>query len=570
MFALVALAELCLSLAVRPEIFIGEDTARASQPSLALAARPRSIEDRASLAQVENDTCPSKADLRSWLQELGFRGEGDPCEWQGVTCEEGCYVKGLWSEDRTDIVGNLAPLRHLTRLESLLLPKTQVSGDISQLQSLTRLSELHLSQTQVSGDLAGLQHLTGLRSLYLSQTHVSGDLDRLRNLTQLWHLSLDETQVFGDLGFLQNFFQLSKLDLSQTRVSGDLRHLQGLKLEGRLAFFYVSQTHLWGDLRPLQTYLRLTRLDVSRTQVSGDLGPLASVTRMKTMNLSHTLVSGDLGALQNLTQVKSLDISQTQVSGDLHPLQSLTQLQVLHLSHSQISGDLGPLRRLRELRDLDVSNSFIAGELSALVNLTALQTADLSRTNITGWFSHLWHRKCPHLRTLNLAASKAGGQFDSLNLLVSSESGESWSSSWLPSLQFLDVSGCEMNVTVTDALLPLVVSPIVQIDARSCGLRGEVPPLGELVRMGLVKFGVDDAAGQKRWVLPSCRYTKHCRALTCQGTTSRHLRSCRQACKCACSRTASPWSLPQRPYSKRSANRHSWTSPARLWQTRRT
>ena len=54
-----------------------------------------------------------------------------------------------------------------------------------------------------------------------------------------------------------------------------------------------------------------------------------------------------------------------------------------------------------------------------------------------------------------------------------------------------------MNVTVTDALLPLVVSPIVQIDARSCGLRGEVPPLGELVRMGLVKFGVDDAAGQK-------------------------------------------------------------------------
>jgi hypothetical protein len=76
------------------------------------------------------------------LKGLGFKGEGNPCEWMGVRCA-GCTV-----------------------VEILNLGKTQVEGDIAALQSLTNLQTLYLSQTQVKGDIAVLQKASPTSSTF--------------------------------------------------------------------------------------------------------------------------------------------------------------------------------------------------------------------------------------------------------------------------------------------------------------------------------------------------------------------------------------------------------------------
>ncbi|CAE7790227.1 unnamed protein product [Symbiodinium necroappetens] len=184
-----------------------------------------------------------------------------------------------------------------------------------------------------------------------------------------------------------------------------------------------------------------------------------------------------MGPLQHLTRLKRLHLSQTQASGKLGNLQGLTKLSELHLSHTQISGDLGPLRRLRKLQHLDVSDSPVGGELSALVNLTGLATADLSHTRITGWFSaNIWKGCCQHLRTLNLVASRAGGELPKVFFPLE----VSETQPFLGSLQELDVSGCELRGTVTDFMLALAATPLVKVRARACGLRGAMPCLENL------------------------------------------------------------------------------------------
>ncbi|CAE7297829.1 inlA [Symbiodinium sp. CCMP2592] len=500
MFVFAALAGLCLSRVrgVRPELSLSQQQRGSSQPGLG-PWEPRGTNvPTASLAQEGHEPCPSESELRSWLQALGLSGQGHPCEWKGVNCTEGCHVTKLDLLARkeiagdlvpvknfrrlryldlcnTQVSGDLAPLQHLTRLWSLSLSNTQVWGDLGHLQNLSLLERLFLSQTEVSGNLQSLQGLTQLAQLSLSQTRVSGDLQALSHLTVLGRLHLSHTQVFGDLANLQKLTQLFSLSLSRTQVWGSLKPLQ--HITSGLQKLYLSQTRVAGDLGPLRNLTHLMRVDLSQTQVSGILEPLQNLRKLRWLLLSRTQVSGEMGPLQHLTRLKRLHLSHTQASGNLGNLQDLTKLSELHLSHTQISGDLGPLRRLRELQDLDVSNSPIAGELDALVNLTNLTTADLSHTNVTGWFSaRVWKGCCQHLRTLNLVASRAGGELPKVFFPLEVSEVEPF----LPSLQELDVSGCELRGTVADFMLALAPTPLVKVHARACGLRGAMPRLETL------------------------------------------------------------------------------------------
>lgn len=501
MFVFAALAGLCLScvLAVRPEISLSQQRA-SSELSLRTKEPQRTLQElyapTASLAQEEHELCPSESELRSWLQALGLGGQGHPCEWKGVNCADGCHVTKLDLLARkeiagdlvpvgnlrrlryldlcnTQVSGDLAPLQNLTQLWSLSLSNTQVWGDLGHLQNLTLLTRLFLSQTQVSGSLGSLQGLTELAQLSLSQTRVSGDLQALSHLSVLGRLHLSHTQVWGDLGHLQKLTQLFSLSLSRTQVWGSLKPLQLVGLEK----LYLAQTQVTGDLGPLRNLTRLMRVDLSQTQVRGILEPLQNLRALQWLLLSRSQVSGDMGPLQHLTRLKRLHLSQTQASGKLGNLQGLTKLSELHLSHTQISGDLGPLRRLRKLQHLDVSDSPVGGELSALVNLTGLATADLSHTRITGWFSaKIWKGCCQHLRTLNLVASRAGGELPKVFFPLE----VSETQPFLGSLQELDVSGCELRGTVTDFMLALAATPLVKVRARACGLRGAMPRLENL------------------------------------------------------------------------------------------
>ena len=215
----------------------------------------------------EKATCEGerRERLREGLRGVGLTGEGNPCEWTGIECIDGCSVRRIESREAS---GNVASFVNMTSLEALLLPHTQVSGDLSSLQHLTSLRWLDLSHTQVSGDILFLRNLTHLMGLHLSQTEVSGDISSLQN-TSLWRLDLSHTQVSGDLSSLQNLTQLRfRLDLSRTNVSGNLAALRDL---AKLQDLRLAQLPVQGDVAALQYLAKLELADLSGTLVSGFL-----------------------------------------------------------------------------------------------------------------------------------------------------------------------------------------------------------------------------------------------------------------------------------------------------------
>ena len=166
---------------------------------------------------------------------------------------------------------NIADFKYSSSLTNLTLASTQVSGDIASLKNLTRLGFLHLNYTQVSGDIANLNNLTALTTLYLTNTQVSGDIANLNNLTALTTLSLTNTQVSGDIANLKNLTSLVTLYLDNTQVSGDIANLKNLTA--------------------------LTTLYLTNTQVSGDVEVFSGMKNIKVVSLKNSTFTGDLSKI---------------------------------------------------------------------------------------------------------------------------------------------------------------------------------------------------------------------------------------------------------------------------------
>lgn len=127
----------------------------------------------------------------------------------------------------------LAPLRRLTRLESLALDNTQNTDEgLAYLQGRTGLQFLALGRSQVTD--AGLVHLQSqirLRDLYLGHTQVTdAGLVHLQGLTSLQMVGLNNTQVTdAGLACLQGLMGLKSLRLDNTQITdAGLAYLQGL------------------------------------------------------------------------------------------------------------------------------------------------------------------------------------------------------------------------------------------------------------------------------------------------------------------------------------------------------
>ena len=186
--------------------------------------------------------CPEKVQekLRGQLQGLGLSGEGDPCRWKDIGCEE-CKLRYIESEKAT---GDLSSVKEMTDLRGLELAGSRITGNVSELSKLKELWHLDLSQTQVVGDLAELSKFTALEVLRLPHTQVSGNVAELSKLN-LSCIDLSQTEVMGDVSVLSNMTGLRGLSLAQSRVHGNFGVITRLP--------------------------RLVKADLSGTVVSGNL-----------------------------------------------------------------------------------------------------------------------------------------------------------------------------------------------------------------------------------------------------------------------------------------------------------
>ncbi|CAE7745200.1 MIK2 [Symbiodinium sp. CCMP2592] len=432
----------------------------------------------------------------------------------------------------TNIEGRLEDLTRLKSLQRLVLPLQQLSGGLEALKGATDLEVLDLRDSQVDGNLDALQGMSRLRGVDLRKTHISGSLTFLEGKEKMQSLNLAKTLVKGELGPLRGHTALRKLDLRKSQVGGDLTPLKNLK---ELQELYLRETVVFGGLEPLADLTRLLQLDLAKTRVSGPLAPLQRLTelhelylddtqvsgdlqfirhlrRLKGLYLSHTEISGDLAAVEELTDLLGLELSgaknvggelgsleklrkldylrlpQTQVSGNLSHISRLGRLELLDLSETGVSGNLKGLGKLGlvelDLRQtavwgdvadlvdsvdymesLDLSATAVAGDLTALTKFHNLKNAFLSGTRVTGWLSAGWQSCCKHLRELDLADSQVGG----LRPL-----GEEQPPGILPSLERLNVSGCLLNGTAAELLVPLAATPLKSLAAARSGLRGEL------------------------------------------------------------------------------------------------
>ena len=169
-----------------------------------------------------SEACPEEAQekLRRQLQGLGIFGEGDPCGWPDIGCQD-CEVKKIQCNEA---VGDLRSVKDMTGLYALFL-RGQVTGNLTELSQLEKLQELVLSNTQVVGNISELSKLEGLRVLDLSNTQVVGNISELSKMNKLRRLDLSQTDVLGEIGVIRKMPGLTRVVLSRTAVSGDLEDL---------------------------------------------------------------------------------------------------------------------------------------------------------------------------------------------------------------------------------------------------------------------------------------------------------------------------------------------------------
>lgn len=243
--------------------------------------------------EIPAKECEALADLidsltRGLHLEEWMRGP-NPCEWRGVTCENGfvsefgmaaqqthgsisfsigdlSHLKrlNLWGNNLTgpipssiggiaglevlalnsnDLTGSIPPeLGNLSNLRELILHWNQLTGPIpAELGDLSSLTLLRVNGNQLSGPIPPvLGNLSNLRQLVLFDNQLSGSIPtELGALSKLERLSLSLNELSGGIpAELGNLSNLTSLGLSINQLSGaiptaigNLSNLTGLYLE---------------------------------------------------------------------------------------------------------------------------------------------------------------------------------------------------------------------------------------------------------------------------------------------------------------------------------------------------
>jgi len=128
-----------------------------------------------------------------WRNNSGWKTTNTPCNWYGVTCENGHVIRLNLQYNRLN--GTLSwMLESLSQLKVLALNNNQIGGNIpSGLLNLDNLLHINLANNQLRGSIPSeMGQMSQLQSLLLGNNNLHGDIPvSLVHLNNLSGLSLD-------------------------------------------------------------------------------------------------------------------------------------------------------------------------------------------------------------------------------------------------------------------------------------------------------------------------------------------------------------------------------------------
>lgn len=305
--------------------------------------------------------------------------------------------------------------------------------------------------SECAGRLPERIHLQHLDTVELTSPKLTGNIRAFEGLKELQRLNLKNTQVEGDIGVFASTPRLLNLYLQGTQVKGDL---EVFRKTPELESLGLEHTHVVGDIQALEATTRLTQLWLHTTSVWGSVKALRSTPRLQWLYLGKTKVHGDLRALGDLRSLFELDLAHTDLVGDLEQLPKAHRLEILKLRGTRVSGNL-----------------------STLLRWPRLKKVDLSSTGVRGGVTEAWRGRLRILQVLKLAKSSVRFVPRGDELAKLKQVWEDEDHALLKELKSLDVSGCPLNCTVSDFLMPLAIARITTIKAARAGLQGQVHAL---------------------------------------------------------------------------------------------
>lgn len=149
-----------------------------------------------------------------WVNRSGWLFSSTPCQWAGLTCENGRVVSLDLANN--NLTGSIpAEIGNLTALRYLGLNVNNLSGEIPpSIGNLTSLDYLYLSVNQLSGPIpAEIGNISTLRAIWLAENQLTGPIpSSFGNLPLLFQLLVTNNNLSGplpaELGNATNLFEL--------------------------------------------------------------------------------------------------------------------------------------------------------------------------------------------------------------------------------------------------------------------------------------------------------------------------------------------------------------------------
>lgn len=291
-------------------------------------------------------------------------------------------------------INGFSVLDNLTKLDSLILPKSITNTEFSHVSALVALKNLNFFNCDAITDVSmqNLSVLTALETLELSKKITDSGMLHLSHLTNLHALHFWGCEQVTDLAlsYLSALSALRSLSLPSQITDRGLSHLSSLRSLENLTCHSTCITgeglsHLIG-----LTALRTLNFRWGRQLTDTGLSHLSAVTTLRTLSLSYSwkITDTSLSHLSVLTDLRSLDLTSCN---------KITDRGMVYL------------RVLSNLTHLDLSQHPVIGSnitdngLQQLSVLTALESVNFSHfTRITGVSFHCFNN-ITSLKKLNLS-----------------------------------------------------------------------------------------------------------------------------------------------------------------------